>query len=73
MTTQAYLYRIGDLLQLPRADDGSDSYSLHMSGQASTLPAEEENETVRMLREVVKEITGRDVEQPTKPRIGFLP
>jgi hypothetical protein len=51
----------------------TDSYSLHMSGQASTLPAEEENETVRMLREVVKEITGRDVEQPMKPRIGFLP
>jgi hypothetical protein len=51
----------------------TDSYPLHSTGTASTLPAEDENEAVRLLREVVKEVTGRDVEQPAKPRIGFLP
>jgi hypothetical protein len=51
----------------------TDSYPLHSTGTASTLPAEDENEAVRLLREVVKEVTGRDVDEPSKPRIGFLP
>jgi hypothetical protein len=54
-------------------DDYAESYPVHSTGTASTLPAEQEDEVVRLLREVVKEVTGRDVEQPAKPRIGFLP
>lgn len=44
-----------------------------MMGYASCLPAEQGDDTVRQLREVVAEVTGRPVEQPTKPRMGFLP
>jgi hypothetical protein len=44
-----------------------------MMGYASILPPEPENEKVRRLHEVVEEVTGRPVEQPAKPRIGFLP
>ena len=49
------------------------SYSLHMSGTATTLDPEEGNETVRLLRQCVKDVTGKDVEDPPKQRIGFLP
>lgn len=83
MTTQAYLYKLSDLLQNAGcwivADtvgddvDESQSYPMHGTGSASTLPAEAENEAVRLLRETVKEVTGRDVEAPSKARIGFLP
>ena len=48
------------------------SYTLHMSGSASTLPIEDENEAVRLLHECVKEVTGKDVEKPPPRRIGFL-
>lgn len=49
-------------------------YPIHMMGYASTLPAEDSgDDMVARLREVVKEITGKPVEEPTKPRIGFLP
>lgn len=44
-----------------------------MMGHISLLPAEPENEAVRDLREVVAEVTGKAVEPPAKPRIGFLP
>lgn len=47
------------------------TYSLHMTGQATTLPAEEEDDTIKRLHQVVAEITGKPVEQPAKPRIGF--
>jgi hypothetical protein len=83
MTTQAYLYELGDMLRCPSgwivADtvgddvDESKSYAMHFTGTVSTLPAEDENEAVRLLRKVVKEVTGRDVDEPSKPRIGFLP
>jgi hypothetical protein len=53
--------------------DDEYSYPLHMTGQASALPPEQENEAVRQLHAAVKEVTGKDVEQPQKPRIGFLP
>jgi hypothetical protein len=49
------------------------SYPLHMTGQAGTLPPEGVDDVVARLRAVVKEITGRDVVEPVKPRIGFLP
>lgn len=54
-------------------DDYTDSYPLHSTGSATTLPAEAENEAVLLLHEAVKEVTGRDVDAPVKPRIGFLP
>lgn len=44
-----------------------------MMGYASCLPAEQADETVRRLHEVVAEVTGRPVELPLKPRMGFLP
>lgn len=48
------------------------SYSLSGLGQATTLGPDEQNEAVRLLRECVKEVTGIDVEDKPKPRIGFL-
>jgi hypothetical protein len=83
VTTQSCLYKLGDLLQTAGcwivADtvgddvDESHSYPLHSTGSATTLPAEAENEAVLLLHEAVKEVTGRDVDAPVKPRIGFLP
>lgn len=48
-------------------------YPLHMQGHASTLPPEPENEAIAALHAAVKEVTGKDVEQPPRPRMGFLP
>lgn len=42
-------------------------------GHISTLPSEPENEAVRELHQAVAEVTGKAVEPPIKPRIGFLP
>lgn len=53
--------------------DDEYSYPLHLTGFASTLPAEEEDDTISRLHDVVREITGRPVETPAKPRMGFLP
>ena len=53
--------------------DSEYSYPLHTSGYAGTLPAEREDDTIRRLHAVIEEITGKKVEQPVKPRIGFLP
>ena len=54
-------------------DDGGDSYSLHMSGSASTLPAEDaEDDIIKQLHAVVAEITGKPVEAPERRRMGFL-
>lgn len=44
-----------------------------MMGHVSVLPTEPENDAVRRLHEVVAEVTGKPVEPPVKPRIGFLP
>ncbi|CAB5220913.1 hypothetical protein UFOVP241_49 [uncultured Caudovirales phage] len=49
------------------------SYTVHQTGSVSTLPAEPENETVEQLHQVVFEVTGKRVEPPAKPRMGFLP
>lgn len=49
------------------------SYPLHMTGAASTLPPEAPDDAVARLHAVVKEITGKAVEVPPKPRMGFLP
>ena len=54
-------------LRIPTtADDIGYSYPLHMLGSISTLPAEEQNDAVAKLHQVVREVTG-------KPRMGFLP
>lgn len=48
------------------------SYSLHMSGAASTLPPEEPDDIIKRLHDVVAEVTGKAVEKPARPRMGFL-
>jgi len=57
----------------PITNDDEWSYSLHMQGSCSTLPQEQEDDTIARLHAVIKEITGKDVERPVKPRMGFLP
>lgn len=44
-------------------------------GQAHSVSADPDptDEAVRLLHEAVKTVTGRDVEPPVKPRMGFLP
>lgn len=53
--------------------DSEFSYTIHTQGAATTLPVEAGDEKIRRLHEVVEEVTGRKVEKPAKPRIGFLP
>lgn len=60
-----------DMIPIILADEYS--YPLHQSGSISTLPTDDENEAVAMLHEIIKEVTGKTVEKPTKQRIGFLP
>lgn len=48
------------------------SYSLHMSGCATTLPAEDEDEVIAALHAIVREVTGQPVEKPQPRRIGFV-
>lgn len=55
----------------PNAAGDEYSYTLHMSGQASTLPVEEQDEAIRLLHEAVFEVTGKRVE-PVKRGIGFV-
>mgnify|MGYP000169731078 CR=1 FL=1 len=47
------------------------SYPLHQSGFVSTLPIEESNRIIEALRESIYEITGKRVEQPEQPKMGF--
>lgn len=49
------------------------SYLLHMTGQATTLPAEDENDVIRKLHAVIAEVTGKPVEKPAPRSIGFMP
>ena len=53
--------------------DDEYSYTLHMMGTASTLPVESERDFGAELRAVLKEVTGQDVPEPSRPRMGFLP
>lgn len=53
--------------------DDEYSYPLHVTGTASTLPAEAQDEVIAQLHAIVKEVTGQAVEVPEKPRMGFLP
>lgn len=49
------------------------SYTLHMQGSVSTLPSSAEDATIARLHAVIAEVTGKKVEKPVKPRMGFLP
>ena len=49
------------------------AFSLYMSGSASASSPDEVDDIAAQLRAIVKEVTGKDVEQPEKPRMGFLP
>lgn len=53
--------------------DDEYSYPLHQTGHVSTLPVEPQNEAIAALHEIIKEVTGQDVQAPVKPRMGFLP
>ena len=59
-------------MQQPKLWSDEYSYPLHSQGSVSTLPGTDEDEVVKQLHQVVKEITGKDVEQLPKRRIGFL-
>jgi hypothetical protein len=56
----------------PITSDDEYSYPLHMGGAVSTLPYDPPRDFGAELRAVVKEVTGKDVPEPEKPRIGFL-
>lgn len=47
------------------------SYTLHMTGFASTLPVDSADDVVQRLRDVVEEVTGKPVEQAPKAPMGF--
>lgn len=49
------------------------SYPIHTTGYVSTLPNEPENDALDRLHQAVFDVTGKRVEKPDKPRIGFLP
>lgn len=50
------------------------SYPLHLTGGIGTLTVTEvHSDVVAQLHAIVKEVTGKEVEQPVKPRMGFLP
>lgn len=42
------------------------------SGMATTLPTDEQRDYGQELRDVVREVTGKEVEPPAPRRIGFL-
>ena len=56
-------------LHLPFDDE---SHTLWMTGQATTLSNEPDEDIIERLHAVVAEITGRPVLKPQKPRMGFL-
>ena len=54
-------------------EDLRETAVVYMQGFAGTLPASPEDELIARLHEAVKDVTGKSVEPPTKPRMGFLP
>lgn len=63
-------------MNIIRSDDYRPEPSiLGVSGSAHAVSSEtdSQDEAIRLLHEAVKEVTGKAVEEPTKPRIGFLP
>lgn len=63
---------MADAMSPIRLDDDY-SYTVHQTGSVSTLPTEPEDQTIADLHQVVFEVTGKRVETPEKPRMGFLP
>lgn len=57
----------------PITADDEYSYPLHMAGTASPTQPEPHDDLIDRLHAVVEEVTGRKVEKPEKPRMGFLP
>lgn len=53
--------------------DDEYSYPLHSSGHVSTLPSEQEDDAITQLHQAVFDVTGKRVDPPAKPRMGFLP
>lgn len=48
------------------------SYTLHMTGFASTLPADDQAEdVVAQLRKIVEEVTGKPLPQAPAAKLGF--
>lgn len=61
-------------MKIHQDDDGDYwSYPIHMVGSITTLPPEQESDVVRLLHDVVEEVTGKPVYAQEKQRIGFLP
>lgn len=58
---------------MPITLDDECDYPLHLTGFVSTLPAEQEDDTIKRLHQAVLDVTGKAVEAPVKPRMGFLP
>ena len=54
--------------------DDEYSYPLHSSGSVSVIPGvDDDDDIVQQLHDVVREITGVEVERKQKQRMGFLP
>jgi len=47
------------------------SYPVHQMGYVSTLPLQNTDQIIEALRETVYEITGKRVELPEPPKMGF--
>ncbi len=52
--------------------DDEYSYSLHMTGMATTLPADHDDDIVERLRKAIEDATGKPIDRPTKNPIGFV-
>ncbi len=52
--------------------EGYDASGIVGMGTASTLHSDEPRDKVAELRAVVAEVTGKPVDQPVRPRMGFL-
>lgn len=60
------------IAQRPTDNGDEYSYTLHMSGMATTLPTDGDDETIAELHRAVKDVTGKEVEKPPKRGIGFV-
>ena len=47
------------------------SYVVHSVGYGTTGDPDEECEAVRLLHDAVEEVTGKRIEPPVKPKMGF--
>lgn len=61
------------MIEVPGMFDDEASYPVHTVGSASVIHDTPVPDAVQRLHQVVREITGKDVAPPAKPRMGFLP